>query len=321
LVDIIKAAENIYQIDDRLYSLTGWGSVYLVDEDKKALIDTGPATSADAVLVGIKQAGIKPEDIDYIILTHIHLDHAGGAGVLVKHMPKAQVYVHSRGVKNIINPEKLMASTIAFQGAEALQRNGEAVAIPEDRVKAVADGEELKLSDKQTLKFIDAPGHAPHELSILETRNNGLFVGDTVGLCMPKHNILFPITSPPSYDSEQFLATLQKLAALKVSRLYFAHFGVCAKAADALKKSIDTIRTWDKLAETALKRNGLDGLETDLIGRVHKELAPLKKESEAVYNYATEMSIKVGVAGYMKYQRDKKEAEKRRNSESNQGKN
>ncbi len=97
MVDINEVAENIYLIDDQLYSIPKMGCVYLLNEDKKALIESGPSTSANAVLDGIREAGVRPEDIAYIIVTHIHLDHAGGAGVLIKDMPHAQVIVHHRG--------------------------------------------------------------------------------------------------------------------------------------------------------------------------------------------------------------------------------
>ena len=166
MVDINKVAENIYMIDAQLFSIPRWGSVYLIDEEKKALIDTGPTTSVKAVLDGIRSAGVKPEDIDYLIATHIHLDHAGGTGVIIKDMPKAQVIVHHRGARHLVNPAKLIRSVMATQGEEVMLKYGEVVPIEEERVKPVYDGDMLKLSDRQLLRFIDAPGHAPHELCI-----------------------------------------------------------------------------------------------------------------------------------------------------------
>ena len=96
MVDIKEVAENIILIDNQLYSIPKWGSVYLINEEKKALVDTGPATSVNTVLEGIEKAGVAPGEINYIIITHIHLDHAGGAGELIKHMPQAQVIVHDK---------------------------------------------------------------------------------------------------------------------------------------------------------------------------------------------------------------------------------
>ena len=161
MVDIKEVAENIYLIDDQLYSNPEWGSVYLINEEKKALVDTGPATSVSVVLDGIKRAGVRSEDIDYIIVTHIHLDHAGGTGVIIKGMPHAQVLVHHKGARHLVNPAKLISSAIEVQGEETMVKHGEVVPIEAERVKLVYEGDVLKLSDEQVLRFIDAPGHAP----------------------------------------------------------------------------------------------------------------------------------------------------------------
>jgi len=110
MVDIDEVAEKIYLIDDQLYSIPKFGSVYLLNEEKKALIDCGPTTSVNTVLAGVKKVGVKPEDITYIIVTHIHLDHAGGAGVLLRNMPQAQVVVHYKGAQHLINPVNLVNS-------------------------------------------------------------------------------------------------------------------------------------------------------------------------------------------------------------------
>ena len=177
MVDVSRVAEDIYMIDEVLYSIPKMGSVYLIDEGKKVLIDAGPTTSAHIILDGIKEAGVRPEDIDYLIVTHIHLDHAGGAGFLLKYMPKARVIVHPRGAKHLVNPEKLVRSVIEHQGEEAMARDGEVVPIEEHRVQSAYGGDVIELSDKQALTFIYAPGHVPHEICLYESRNGGLFVG------------------------------------------------------------------------------------------------------------------------------------------------
>ncbi|GAI19640.1 unnamed protein product, partial [marine sediment metagenome] len=118
--EVSKVSENIYMIDDQLYSIPKYGSVYLINEDKKALIDSGPTTSANSVLDGIKAVGVRPEDIDYIIVTHIHLDHSGGVGVLLRDMPQAQVFVHYKGARHLVNPAKLISSMIADQEVDVV---------------------------------------------------------------------------------------------------------------------------------------------------------------------------------------------------------
>ena len=116
MADIKEVAENIYQIDNGVYGVKGWGAVYLINEEGKALIDSGPTSSAPVVLEGMAQVGVKPEDINYIVATHIHLDHSGGAGFLLQKMPQAKVVVHQRGAKHLIDPSRLVASMVAVQG-------------------------------------------------------------------------------------------------------------------------------------------------------------------------------------------------------------
>lgn len=108
MVDTAEVAEGVTLIDNQLFLIPRWGSVYLLNEEKKALIETGPTTSVGAVLDGIKRAGVSPEDISYVVVTHIHLDHAGGAGALLGHMPQAKVLVHYKGARHLIDPTKLI---------------------------------------------------------------------------------------------------------------------------------------------------------------------------------------------------------------------
>lgn len=307
MVDIKEVAKNIYMIDNQLYSIPKWGSIYLINEEKKALIDTGPTTSASAVLDGIKMVGVRPEDIDYLIITHIHLDHAGGAGVLVKDMPHAQVVVHHRGAKHLVNPAKLVSSVIEAEGKEAMVRTGEVVPIEVHRVKPVYGGDVLKLNENQVLKFIDAPGHASHELCIYESRNSGLFTGDAVGISVAENEILLPVTPPPSFDAELYLNTLERLMTLKATKIYFAHFGVSNKVQESLQLAIDKLQVWDDIVAKAVEENGFDSAAERMIAQVYVELEPIRK-MESLYKYLTEVITSLNVAGYMKYYQEKHEA-------------
>jgi len=291
-------------IDDHLYSIPKWGSVYLVNEEKKALVDTGPTTSAKAVLIGIKNAGVRPEDIDYLIVTHIHLDHAGGAGTLLQEMPKAQVVVHHRGTRHLVNPERLVSSVAAAQGEAIMAKLGEVVPVPVERVKPVGDGDVIELGDNQVLKFIDAPGHAPHELCILESRNNGLFSGDAVGLSMADNKVLLPVTPPPSFDLEAYLGTLDKLIALKVKTIYYAHFGASDKAQEDLRLAKSKLEAWDDLVGKAVAGDGLDDAAEKFRDRLYAELEPARNEV-LLYQYLVEGMVPLNIAGYLQYYREK----------------
>lgn len=121
-------------IDNRLFSIPGWGSVYVINEEKKALIECRSTTSVRVVLDGIREIGINPEDISYIIVTHIHLDHTGGVGVLARHMPQAQVAVHHKGARHLIDPNRLIAGTVEAQGNEVMATYGEVLPLEVHRV-------------------------------------------------------------------------------------------------------------------------------------------------------------------------------------------
>jgi len=307
MVDIKEVAENIYLIDNQLYSIPEWGSVYLINEEKKALVDTGPTTSANFVLDGIKRVGVDPEDIDYLIITHIHLDHAGGAGVLIQDMPHAQVAVHHKGARHLANPAKLVDGVRVAQGEEIMAKLGEVVPIEMKRLKPVSEGDVIKLGEKQVLRFIDAPGHASHELCIYESRNNGLFSGDAVGISVAENKVLVPVTPPPSFDLELYLATLKKLITLEASVLYFAHFGVSNQVEENLKLAVDKLQAWAGIVSKTLKEDGFDGAAAKLKAQLYLELEPVRKMA-SLYKYLTDGIIALNVAGYMQYYQDKYEA-------------
>lgn len=307
MVDIKEVVENIYLIDNQLYAIPKWGSVYLIKEEKKALIDTGPTTSASAVLEGIRKAGVSPEEIDYLIVTHIHLDHAGGAGVLLKDMPQAKVVVHHKGAKHLVNPKILVNSVREAQGEEVMRLLGEVVPIEAERVMPVSGDDVLKLGEQQVLKFIDAPGHASHELCIYESRNNGLFSGDAVGISVAENEVLLPVTPPPSFDLELYLNTLERLMTLKATRLYFAHFGVVNKVQESLQLAKDKLQGWDNMVSKAIKEDGFDRAAEKFRAQLYQELEPVRK-TESLYKYLTEGLVPLNVAGYIKYYQEKHRA-------------
>ena len=304
MVDVREVAEKIYLIDNKLYSIPKWGSVYLINEERKALVDPGPTTSANAVLEGISKAGVRPEDIDYLIATHIHLDHAGGVGVLVKNMPRARVVVHYKGAKHLANPAKLVDSVKAAMGEEMMRKCGEVVPVEEERIKPVGEGDIIEMGDKQVLRFIEAPGHAPHELCIHESRNNGLFSGDAIGVSVADNEVLIPVTPPPSFDLEVYLQTLRRLKTLKASAIYYAHFGVSNKVREDLKLATDKLQSWADIVVKALDEDGFDNAAKKLKAQLYLELGPARK-ADSLYEYLTSGIVALNVAGYIKYYQNK----------------
>jgi len=322
MVDINEVAENIYMIDDQLYSIPKLGSVYLISEEKKALVESGPATSAKVVIDGIRGIGVKPENIDYMIVTHIHLDHAGGVGVLIRGMPQAQVVVHHRGARHLVNPEKLVNSVVEAQGREAMARCGEVIPIEQERVQPVSDGDTIRLSDKQVLRFIDAPGHAPHELCIYESRNQGLFTGDAVAVSLAEGEVFLPFQPPPDFDLEQNNNTIEKLMEVKAKVIYYSHFGVSNKVEEDLQLALDKLQVWHDIVVEAINEGTFDSVAEKLLAQARAELEPIR-EIEPLYDYVANIHLPLVAAGHIKYYREKEGASgiSWRKGESNQREN
>ncbi len=305
MVDIKEVAKNIILIDDALYAIPEWGSVYLINEDKKALIDTGPTTSVNAVLDGIKKAGVDPEEIYYVIATHIHLDHAGGAGELLKYLPQAQVIVHHKGARHLINPEKLVKSFASTMGERMVQKTGPVTPIDEERIIPVSGDEVFKLGERQSLRVLHTPGHAPHQICILENRNNGLFSGDAIGISVAGGKVLMPATPPPAFDLELSLTSLEKLIELNADLIYFAHFG----ATDRVRESIDTaankLKAWNTLISRTFNEENFEAAFKKIRAQLYSELEPAR-ESESLYQYLASGIVAMNVTGFLKYFQDKK---------------
>jgi glyoxylase-like metal-dependent hydrolase (beta-lactamase superfamily II) len=303
MVDVSEVAENIFMIDNQLFSIPKWGSVYVINEEQKALVEVGPATSIATVIDGIRKIGIKPEDISYIIVTHIHLDHAGGAGVLIKDMPQAKLVVHHKGARHLSDPSRLVQSVIEAQDSEVMARHGEVTPIKIHRLLAVYDGDTISLGDKQTIKFIDAPGHAPHEMCIYETRNGGLFAGDAVGVYIAEPDILLPYHPPPHFDLKLCLNTLERLAKLAPCLLYYSHFGVSNKVKEHLNLARDKLIIWDDIAASAVKEGAFDDISRRLTAQACAELESMKrvKSLKSLYEYLVKIHIPICAAGYTKY--------------------
>lgn len=304
MVDVNEVAENIFMIDDQLYSIPKWGSVYLINEKKKALVESGPATSAKVVIDGIRSIGVKPEDIAYIIVTHIHLDHAGGAGVLLRNMPQAQVVVHHKGARHLVSPEKLVTSVIEAQGKEAMVRCGEVISIEPQRLQPVGDGDTIRLGDRQILEFIDAPGHAPHELCIYESRNRGLFTGDAVAVSLCGGEVFLPFQPPPAFDLVQNNNTIKKLMEVKAKIIYYSHFGPSTKVERDLQLALDKLQVWHNIVVGTVKQGSFDGLAKKLIAQACAELEPLKKIAP-LYDYVVNIHLPLVAAGHIKYYQGK----------------
>lgn len=204
---------------------------YVFKGEKTTLIETSASPSIPYILDGLKQLEINLEDIENIIVTHIHLDHAGGAGLMLQHCPNAKLIVHPKGARHLADPSRLIAGARAVYGDDFDQLFDPIIPISEDRIITVADGEQLQILDR-TFTFYHTPGHANHHIAIHDSGTNGIFTGDTAGIYYREldeedFNFIMPSTSPSQFYPDAMLKSVQLFSDLKVQSVYFGHYGQC----------------------------------------------------------------------------------------------
>jgi glyoxylase-like metal-dependent hydrolase (beta-lactamase superfamily II) len=253
---------DTYLADVRMFGQDGFGAIYLIDDDRKALVETATSWEANRIVEAVRGFGLTPSDVDAIIVSHVHLDHAGGAGFLLDSMPNATVYVHERGYKHLVDPTKLVASAKQAVGPEAAAF-GTMKPIRPDRLRSVKDQEALDLG-RHRVRFLDSPGHAPHELTLLDERNRCVYTGDAAGLYFPGDEILMPVAPAPSFDLEKNLRTFERLLGLNPKALLFSHYGPHRNPKEAIARMASLYPAWSRLVKERLATEGEEGVIRDM---------------------------------------------------------
>lgn len=202
----------------------------IVEGDRAALVDTGTNASLPVVLAALGDKGLRPEQVDFVILTHIHLDHAGGAGALMRALPNTRLTVHPRGARHMIDPSRLVAGTIAVYGeAQTRRMYGDILPVPAGRILETPEGAVIRLGERE-LTFLDTPGHARHHVCIRDGRSGHVFAGDMFGLSYRELDVdgrqfVFPTTTPSQFDPAAMHASIDRLLALRPEAIYVTHYG------------------------------------------------------------------------------------------------
>lgn len=245
-----QIGRNLYQVELDTGGIEQLICSYINAGPNPVLVESGPTNSIPNLLSGIDELGIKREDIKYVAVTHIHLDHGGGVGTLLKHLPNAKVLVHPRGAPHLIDPERLWPSSQSVLGFVS-EVFGKPEPVPNDRVIPITEGA-IDLGDGGKLTITETLGHASHHLSFQESFNMGVFPGDAAGTYLAECNVVVP-TIPPPFFLEPALASLDKLIALNPTALYFTHFGKADDALNRLKSYKEQLRLWVHVAEEGTK--------------------------------------------------------------------
>ncbi len=249
-----RVSERVYMLDTYALGQPGTVGAYLVKGPKPALVDCGYASSYENVLAGLAEAGVMPSDVRYVIPTHVHLDHAGAAGRLVKEMPNAEVLAHERGVPHLVDPTRLIESSTRVFGAMIMGLYGTPDPIPSERVTPVGEETSLDLGEGLNATLIHTPGHAPHQISVVLEPTKAMLTADAVGIIYPGMKALIPTTPPPSFNPGELVATIRSIRQTRPSELLVPHFGARSDADWVFDRTAELVEQWVEQVRTLWKK-------------------------------------------------------------------
>lgn len=302
--DLKKRIEIIDGHDLGMQDRTG---IYVIQEEALTLVETGPSPSGVYIESGLEKLGYSLKDVRYIILTHIHLDHAGGAGLLLEKCPNATVIVHEKGFRHLSDPSRLIAGAKMVYGERFDSLFEPVIPVAKNRMIAVGEGDTLQIGKNCTLTFWDTPGHANHHLAIYDPISNGVFTGDTVGiryeqLAADQIPFYLPSTSPNQFNARAMLNALERLKKQRVSAIYFGHYGYTEQVEEVYEQIEAWLPIFLEEARIVFQNNGRpEDLAKRLMGKVQHELRRLNiKDDHIVYPIIT-VDLQVSSMGLLEY--------------------
>jgi glyoxylase-like metal-dependent hydrolase (beta-lactamase superfamily II) len=242
---------DVYEIDTQMAGYQGITAGYLILGDRPCLIEPGTSGSAPIVQAALTSLGVGRDDLASVVVTHIHLDHAGGVGDIAAMYPAAEVVVHEKGARHLASPERLMRSARMVYGDALDALFGELKPTDAARIKSVSDVGVIDLGGGRRLESHYSPGHAKHHVGLLDSLTGDLYVGDAVGVYIPETADLRPATPPPDFDLDTAIESLQKFRALEPTRLLFAHYGPVTEVPLTLDRSEEELRYWVETVQEA----------------------------------------------------------------------
>lgn len=279
MADIYRIREDLAYIDLNLFQMKRGSATYVLLGDGVTLIETGVPASAFYILEGLRELGISKEEVRRILVTHVHLDHAGGVGPLVREMPWVQVYIHERGVKHLIDPSALLESTRRAM-RDLFSLFGEVLPVPEKNIIGVTQ-ETLEIGGGKRLRIFETPGHSPHHVCFYEESFRDLFCGEALGNYyeLEEGPLLIPAIAPPAFDLMAFLDTIRRIETMEVDQLLFSQFGPCREVKKITTQAAQQLRSWEERIREALAKGKepeqiIDDLKNEDPQRLKEHFAP-----------------------------------------------
>lgn len=259
-VSVTPLGHDLYLIDAYMHDEEHRLACYLFDTPNRVLIECGPSRSIGHLYDALEHVGV--EDVAVMAVTHIHLDHAGGAGHFARRFPRAKVGVHAAGARHLVSPGRLWDSATRIYGEQGmLDLWGPMEPITEDRLLVLDEGSSIPLGGGRAVEVMYTPGHAKHHIVFFEDESGGSFIGDAVGVAFPHGHMVQPVTPPPDFDPHLVDEHLGRIAARAPSFLGFAHYGIVGDTAQHLSEASERLWEWVGWVEAA----GHDEDLTDLM--------------------------------------------------------
>ena len=293
-----KINDFTYLIDLKTAGYENFIAAYVLREDKVAVVETGPTSSIPNLLAGLHEIGIQTEAVNYVMVSHIHIDHAGGAGALLQDLPNAKLLVHRRGAPHMVNPEKLWVhSREALR--EIVDLYGPIQPVPENRVIVSEAGTVIDLGEHVKLHVIETLGHASHHQSFYEKESRTLFLGDAGGIYLKELDTVIP-TAPPPLRLEMKMDSLEKLIQLEPKWLCYTHFGHANNAVSRLQAYVEQLKLWAKIVSESTERD--DDLEA-VYAKIMEQDPSLKKAEEFIKRHIMlrQSVVLQSVRGFIQY--------------------
>jgi glyoxylase-like metal-dependent hydrolase (beta-lactamase superfamily II) len=285
-VAITDLGGEVFAIDTQMSGYTGITSAYLIRSPRPCLVETGSATSAAVVRDALGSLGVGPAELATVVVTHIHLDHAGGVGDVAAMFPRADVVVHERGARHLVDPSKLMASARRVFGAMIDEVFGPLQPTDAARVRAVSETGAVDLGGGRRLDGFHAPGHAQHHIGLVDSMSGDLYVGDAAGVYVPETADIRPASPPPDFDLDVALDSLRRFRERQPTRLMFSHFGPVESVEDTLARAEEELRHWVELVREARERRlDLDHAVALVRDRTAKRYAEFMARQEVVEKF------------------------------------
>lgn len=291
-------------IDTKMHGKDGITGAFLLQGATTALIETGPLSSFDTVMAGLRSHGV--ERLDWIVVTHIHLDHAGAAGALTKVFPEARVAVHRAGAPHLLDPAKLWASAARIYGDQMERLWGGVEPVPGNRLVVLEDGDRVELDDR-TLTAYDTPGHARHHHTFLDDSTGIAFVGDALGVRLQDVGVVRPATPPPEFELDEAVRSIDRVRGIGARSLWLTHYGAANAGRDALDvdgacdAAIDSLKTWAKLIQEARVESRDPEVVTKAVQGGIRDAHEGRLTPEDTERMEQTTSYSMNVSGYMRY--------------------